>query len=103
MRELPHRRDAEKVALSLRAKINSGVRSPETVNELVAHYQRYELTLERKAFATVDGHMAYIKGHIAPRWGEHRLSQVKTVAVEQWLESLPLAPGSRTRDLCRDS
>jgi integrase len=95
--ELPHRRDAEKVVLSLRAKINSGVRSPETVNELIAHYARYELTLERKAFATVDGHMAYIKGYVAPRWGDHRLSQVKTVAVEQWLESLPLAPASRTK------
>ena len=27
--------------------------------------------------------------HIRPVWGDHQLSQVKTVAVESWLESLP--------------
>ena len=56
IREYPRRRDAEKAVLSLRAKINSGVRSPETVNDLVTHYSKHELTLARKAFATVDAH-----------------------------------------------
>jgi hypothetical protein len=31
VKEFPHRRDAEKAVLSLRAKINCEVRSPETV------------------------------------------------------------------------
>lgn len=96
-REFPHRRDAEKAALALRAKINSEVSSPETVNELLAHYQRYELTEDRKSFATVEGHRSYIKLHIVPRWGEYRLTSVRTVEVEQWLDSLPLAPGTRTK------
>ena len=45
VRELLHRRDAEKAVLSLRAKINinSGFRSPETVRELLAHYTEHEL------------------------------------------------------------
>lgn len=97
VRELPHRRDAEKAVLSLRAKINTGVRSPETVNELIAHYRKYELTADRKAFATIDAHESYLKLHIAPKWGEHRLSAVRTIAVEQWLDSKPLAPGTRTK------
>src|ERR1700738_1839719 len=59
IREYPRRRDAEKAVLSLRAKINLGVRSPETVNDLIAHYLQHELTLERKAFATVDAHTVY--------------------------------------------
>src|SRR5580692_8739857 len=37
VRELPRRADAERAVLALRAKINSEVRSPETVNELVTH------------------------------------------------------------------
>ena len=97
VREFPHRRNAEKAVLSLRAKINSGVRSPETVADLITHYKQHELTLERKAFATVDAHTVYIKNYVTPKWGACKLSEVKTVAVEQWLESLPLAPASQSK------
>jgi len=96
-RELPHRRDAEKAVLSLRAKVNSEVRSPETVNDLIAHYSKHELIAEKKAFATIEAHTSYLKLHIAPKWGEMRLSAVRTIAVEEWLDSLPLAPGTRTK------
>ena len=97
VRELPRRRDAEKAVLSLRAKINTGVRSPETVADLVAHYQKHELTLERKAFATVEAHESYLTLHILPKWKSHRLSEVKTVDFEKWLESLSFAPASKTK------
>jgi integrase len=97
VREFPRRRDAEKAVLSLRSTINSGVRSPQTVSDLVAHYQKHELTLERKAFATVEAHESYLTLHILPKWRDHKLSEVKTVAVEMWLEKLPLAPASRTK------
>jgi integrase len=97
VRELPHRRDAEKAAHSLRAKINTEVRSPETVNDLTAHYSKYELTEDRKAFATVEAHISYIKLHILPRWGMLKLTEVKTVAVEGWLDSLSFAPGTKTK------
>lgn len=97
VRELPRRRDAEKAVLSLRSTINTGVRSPETVNDLVAHYRKHELTLERKAFATVEAHDSYLNLHILPKWKDYRLSEVKTVFVEQWLESLDLAPATKTK------
>lgn len=95
--ELPTRRHAEKAALSLRAKINSEVRSPETVDSLIAHYLKYELTTERKAFATIEAHRNYIDRYVRPTWGARKISEIRTVAVEQWLDSLPLAPGSRTK------
>lgn len=60
------------------------MRSPETVDDLITHYQQHELTPERKAFATVAGHKVYIKKYVTPKWGTLRLSEVKTVAVEQW-------------------
>ena len=69
VRQYPHRRDAEKAVLSLRATINSGVRTPETVDELITHYSKHELTPERKAFATIEGHTSYLKLHIVPKWG----------------------------------
>ena len=46
VRQLPHRRDAEKAVLALRSKINSDTRSPETVNELITHYKKFELVPE---------------------------------------------------------
>jgi hypothetical protein len=53
-RELPLRRDAENAVSSLRANINSGIRTPETVNYLIAHYSPRELITERKSHATIE-------------------------------------------------
>ena len=97
VRDFPRRRDAEQAVLSLRSTINSGVRSPETVSDLVVHYRKHELTLERKAYATVEAQESYLTLHILPKWKDYRLSEVKTVAVEQWLESFDLAPATTTK------
>jgi integrase len=90
--EYPKLRDAERAALPIRSTINSGVRTPEKVSELLTHYRQHELTPERKAFATVASHTVYIDRYVMPKWGAYRLSEIKTVAVEQWLDSLSLAP-----------
>ena len=70
---------------------------PETVADAIAHYSKHELTPERKAFATIDSHSSYLKLHVRPRWGGFRLSEVRTIAVEEWLAQLQLAPGSRAK------
>lgn len=44
-----------------------------------------------------EAHRNYIDRYIQPAWGHFKLSEVRTVAVEQWLESLPLEPGSKTK------
>lgn len=97
VRDFPHRRDAEKAALVLRGNINNDVSSPETVNDLLAHYQKHELTPARKAFASIENHLTLSKCYITPRWGTYKLSAVRTVQVEEWLDSLPLAPASKTK------
>lgn len=97
VREYPRRRDAEKAVLSLRSNINSGIRTPETVGDLVTHYQKHELTLERKAYATVEAHRSYLELHILPKWKTFKLSEVKTVAVEKWLDDLSFAPASKIK------
>jgi integrase len=63
----------------------------------VTHYRQHELTTKRKSFATVEAYRIYIRRYIEPKWGKIKLSAVRTVAVEEWLDSLPLAPGSRAR------
>jgi integrase len=96
--KIPLRRDAEKAVLSLRTNINSGVRSPETVSDLISHYKQHELTEESgKRSSTREVYAGFLDLHIEPRWGSFRLDQVKTVAVEQWLRSLDLAPGTKSK------
>lgn len=67
--QFPRRRDAEKAVLSLRSTINCEVRAPQTLNDLVGHYRKHELTTERKAYATVEAHESYLTLHILPKWG----------------------------------
>jgi integrase len=95
VREFPHRRDALRAVEALRANINSGVHSPETVGELINHYQQHELTFARKASSTVEVNGNFIRLYIGPKWGKMKLSDVKTVDVESWLEKVPKSPATR--------
>lgn len=38
-----------------------------------------------------------IDRHIVPRWGDLRLSDVRTVQVEAWLDAMPKAPGTKAK------
>ena len=95
--EMPTRRDAEKAVLSLRININAEISTPQRVCDLITHYRQRELTEERKAFATIENHLVLSRRYIEPRWGQYRLDSVRTMQVEEWLHSLPLAPGSKTK------
>jgi integrase len=93
----PHQQDAERAVEALRNNINSEFRVPETVSELVTHYRKHELTEEKKAYATIEANSLYLANHIVPKWGTEYLQDVRTVDVELWLNSLPFAPGTRSK------
>ena len=95
--DLPLRRDAEQAVADFRANINVEVRVPVTISELIAHYRKHELTGDKKAFATIASTSIYLTNHIAPKWGEKWLSDVRTVEVEEWLHSLPYAPATKSK------
>jgi integrase len=89
---------AMKACESLRSTINRETRVPRTVAELVTHYRAKEMSDESsKAFSTRTAYAVYLRNWIVPVWGEHSLSDVRTVAVEDWLRTLPLANGSRAK------
>ncbi len=75
--EMPQKRDAEKAVASFRANINTGVRVPETVSDLIAHYLKHELTADKKAYATIEATTIYLARHIGPNWGAKHLSDVR--------------------------
>jgi integrase len=97
VKDLPSRRDAEQAVADFRANINVEVRVPITVSELIAHYRKHELAEDKKAFATIASTSIYLTNHIAPKWGEKWLSDVRTVEVEEWLHSLQYAPATRSK------
>lgn len=80
---------------------------------LVEHYRQHEMPDifykdshlpdaiaeddNRKSYATQDTYQGYLKKWILPRWKSYRLPDIKAVQVEQWLKTLPLAPGSKAK------
>jgi len=80
----------------LRSNINRETRVPRTFGELVAHYRGTELAKNKTPY-TVEVYEGYLKTWILPEWKEHRLSDIHAVAVESWLENLPLAHGTRAK------
>ncbi len=77
---------------------NRGTQSPRTVADLVAHYTEKELPEDsNKAYSTRKAYQSYLKNWIMPVWGSYRVSAVKTVAVEDWLRTLSLAPGTKAK------
>ena len=95
--ELPTRKAAEQAVSQLRSTINTGVVTPQTVNDLLAHFREKELTLEKKAYASIETHNIICGRYIEPVWGAYRLTDVRTVKFEEWLDSLKLAPASKTK------
>lgn len=70
-----------------------------TVRQLVAHYQETELAAEknRKSPSTRKVYAEFLKLYVLPVWGERTLRDVRPMAVERWLESLPYAPSTRAK------
>ena len=95
---------ALKAAQALRIDANQqtprAVSCPSTVAELVEHYRLKELTDQeqsRKSHSTRAAYTCYLDGWILPRWGNHRIAQVKSVAVEEWLGSIERARGTKAK------
>ncbi len=96
--QFPTKSSAMKACEPLRANINRDTRSPRTVAELVTHYQEKELPDDSaKSYSTRKAYQCYFKNWIVPVWGGYKLSAVKTVAVEDWLRTLSLAPGTKAK------
>ena len=109
--------DAQNAVDALRLTINEQTPRQQlkeiSIVTLVQHYRQHEMPdifyrnsqlpeavaedENRKTYATQDTYEGYLKKWILPRWRSYRLQDVKAVQVEQWLKSLPLAPGSKAK------
>ncbi len=79
--------------LRLRLNIESRLGGSVTIGTLIGRYIEQELP---ERHSTRRSYLTVLNRWIKPRWGEYLIEDVKTVAVEQWLRSLQLAPKSKT-------
>lgn len=93
VKEFPKPAQAWKAAEVLRLEANpdNAVAQGVTFGALLDRYIKDEMP---KRFSTAGSYGAWIRAYIRPKWGEYLISQVKPLAVEQWLKSLALAPKS---------
>lgn len=101
---LANEASALKAAQALRIDANQQTpqaeAGPGTVAALVAHYRLKELAGERngrKAFSTRAAYECYLDNWVLPRWGEHKLDEVKPVAVEEWLDCIKRAKATKAK------
>lgn len=80
---------------SLRSTINRETINPKRFGELATHYTEKELPTKTPYTSEVYG--GYLKTWILPQWKDHGLSDIRTVAVEEWLKTLPLADGTKAK------
>jgi integrase len=89
---------AMKACELLRRNVNRETRTPRTVGELVDHYRSKEMSdTSTKSFSTKTAYECYLRNQIVPVWGKYSLSDVRPVAVEDWLRSLSLANGTKAK------
>ena len=100
--EFPSEAAAQKAVAALRANVNA--ETPRTridamsFQTLSQHYRKKEMCEgSGKTFATNRTNEGYLDRWVLPRWSPYRLKDVKAVAVEDWLRSLPLANGSKAK------
>jgi integrase len=73
---------------------------PRTFAALVEHYRLKELPKdnhEKKTRKTKKVYESNLQNHVIPRWGDCRLREMSSIEIEEWLESLKLAPSSRAK------
>ena len=95
--QYPTEKAAHCAADAFRIEINSELPKavPITVDALVGRYLNDEVEMARLAFSTKKSYKSYLNRWIKPKWGLHTLEQVRTMAVEQWLRDVMLAPRTK--------
>jgi integrase len=88
---------ARKAACFLVPDLNAGMAKSKsvsmTVAQLCSHFEQSELCLANtwRSYSTKNIYKVYLKRWIIPNWGEHLLSDIRTIEVESWLRGLPIA------------
>jgi integrase len=98
--QYPDENAARRVVVGLISEINTDGRltnsNAMTVGQLCDHFAQRELSKENtwRSHATKKIYQAYLSRWIRPHWQKYELAAVRTIQVESWLRTLPLAKSS---------
>ncbi|MDW5267411.1 MULTISPECIES: site-specific integrase [Acidobacteriaceae] len=102
----PTESSALKAAESLRVTVNEEQprfpQQPISVAALITHFKHHELGPmqeddEGRAYSTRVVYKDVLRLYVEPKWGDAGLREVRAVAVEKWLRTLPLAKGTKAK------
>jgi len=103
LEEYPTKKAAENAARGFRLDLvdqGSAAMVQITMKELVDHFSEHEQVdkgEEGRAYSTRDRCESVLNCWILPRWGKTAIDQIRTIAVEDWLRSIPRAKGTRSK------
>lgn len=98
LKNLPTKAAAWRAAKTLRDAVEqqSTLQPRSSVPTVGALIEQYRTEKMPKRKDTRRGYQSWIRIHILPKWGESPITDLQARPVETWLESLDLAPKSRT-------
>jgi integrase len=91
---------ARRAVVALITEINADLRLSNsraiTVAELCDHFEQRELAEQNswRSHATKKIYKAYLNRWVRPHWQRYTLAEVRTIQVESWLRTMPLAKSS---------
>ncbi len=95
--QYPTKASAWRAAMPLRHALENGNQinpsTTPTVSTLVEQYRKEKMPTR---LDTSRGYESWISVHILPKWGQARITDLQARQVEMWLDSLTLAPKSKT-------
>src|SRR5437899_2936971 len=103
LEEFPTRQSAEDAARPFRSNLtdnDSAVITDMTMEELVEHFREHELINggdEGRAYSTRKRYQSVLEAWVSARWKNIPIAKIRTVAVEQWLRSIPRANGTKAK------
>ena len=95
--QIPDIETARKIASLLVPDLNARLAKSKSVSmtiaQLCSHFEQSELCPANtwRSYSTKNIYKVYLKRWIIPKWSEHLLSDIRTIEVESWLRSLPIA------------
>jgi integrase len=95
--QIPDIETARKMATLLVPDLNARLERSKsgsiTIAQLCNHFEQFELCAANtwRSYSTKNIYKVYLKRWIIPRWSERLLRDIRTIEVESWLRSLPIA------------
>ena len=104
LEEYPTKKAAENSARAFRLNLIDRGSEAElriTMKELVNHFSEHEQVdqgEEGRAYSTRDRCESVLNCWVLTRWGKTAINQIRTIAVEDWLRSIPRGSGHQVKD-----